>query len=54
MEGCCTPQCLERIHLPADVQAAMRKGLNKKDARNVFKSRLRPRLSHLPGGIQAK
>jgi len=42
-EGCCSPACQETIHLPADEQAILRKGIDK--GRQVFnKSR-----SRLPG-----
>lgn len=40
MEGCCSQDCLDFIHLPADVQKEKRKGIDK--GRNVFnKSRQR-------------
>jgi UPF0176 protein len=45
-EACCSQDCQDIIHLPAEEQAAMRKGIPKD--RNVFnksKSRLRPRLN---------
>ncbi|WP_132055406.1 oxygen-dependent tRNA uridine(34) hydroxylase TrhO [Pseudocnuella soli] len=44
-EGCCSTNCQEVIHLPEEVQAELRKGVQK-DTRhfNKSKSRLRPRL----------
>lgn len=44
-EGCCSNDCQEVIHLPEEVQAELRKGVQK-DTRhfNKSKSRLRPRL----------
>ncbi|MEI6524062.1 MAG: rhodanese-related sulfurtransferase, partial [Bacteroidota bacterium] len=45
MEGCCTQECIDVIHLPIDKQREIRKGPKKEDARNVYKSRLRPNLS---------
>ena len=49
-EGCCSPECLEFIHLPVEEQKIKRSGIDK--GRNVFnkaKSRL-PKLdnTHLP------
>lgn len=47
-DACCSKECQEVIHLPEEVQQALRKGVEKD--RNVFnksKSRLRPRLSDL-------
>jgi UPF0176 protein len=44
-EGCCSKECQEVIHLPAEVQQELRKGVDK--GRNVFnksRKRLRPRL----------
>jgi len=45
MEGCCSDACKAVIHLPAEEQITRRKGPPAKDARNVYKSRLRPRLA---------
>ncbi len=45
-EGCCSEDCLEFIHLPADEQKKKRAGVDK--GRNVFnksRARLRPRLN---------
>jgi UPF0176 protein len=47
MEGCCTQECIEVIHLPIEKQREIRKGPKKEDARNVYKSRLRPNLSKM-------
>jgi len=47
MEGCCTQECIDVIHLPIDKQREIRKGPKKEDARNVYKSRLRPNLSKM-------
>jgi UPF0176 protein len=47
MEGCCTQECINVIHLPIDKQREIRKGPKKEDARNVYKSRLRPNLSKM-------
>jgi len=39
-ENCCSPDCLEQIHLPAEAQKSLRKGVDK--GRNIFnKSRHR-------------
>lgn len=44
-EGCCSVECQEVIHLPDDVQAELRKGIQKNPQHfNKSKSRLRPRL----------
>ncbi|RYY86137.1 MAG: rhodanese-related sulfurtransferase [Chitinophagaceae bacterium] len=45
-ENCCSQECREFIHLPAEIQAERRKGIEK--GHNIFhksKKRLRPRLS---------
>lgn len=45
-EGCCSKECNDIIHLPAEEQKKIRQGIDK--GRNVFnksKSRLRPRLN---------
>ncbi|MFN5629392.1 MAG: rhodanese-related sulfurtransferase [Bacteroidota bacterium] len=47
MEGCCTQECIDIIHLPIEKQREIRKGPKKEDARNVYKSRLRPNLSKM-------
>jgi UPF0176 protein len=47
MEGCCTQECIDVIHLPIEKQREIRKGPKKEDARNVYKSRLRPNLSKM-------
>jgi UPF0176 protein len=47
MEGCCTQECIEVVHLPIGKQREIRKGPKKEDARNVYKSRLRPNLSKM-------
>lgn len=47
-EGCCSTECYDIIHLPAEDQKRIRQGIDK--GRNVFnksKSRLRPRLNDL-------
>jgi UPF0176 protein len=47
-EGCCSTECREVIHLPAETQQELRKGIDK--GRNVFnksRKRLRPRLGEL-------
>ncbi|HMH22632.1 MAG TPA: rhodanese-related sulfurtransferase [Puia sp.] len=42
-EGCCSPSCLKTIHLPAEEQMLIRKGIDKgKQVFNKAKSRLRP------------
>lgn len=44
-ESCCSTDCQEVIHLPEEVQAELRKGVQKDTRRfNKSKSRLRPRL----------
>jgi UPF0176 protein len=44
-EGCCSTECQEVIHLPEEVQAELRKGIQKdQHIFNKSKSRLRPRL----------
>lgn len=45
-ENCCSRECLDFIHLPAEQQKELRKGIDK--GRNIFnksKARLRPRLA---------
>ncbi|TAL51902.1 MAG: rhodanese-related sulfurtransferase [Chitinophagaceae bacterium] len=45
-EGCCSKECLDFIHLPAEQQKELRKGIDK--GRNIFnksKARLRPKLN---------
>ena len=52
-EGCCSQECLDFIHLPADEQAAKRKGIDK--GRNIFnksRERLRPVLNKMAGKTQ--
>jgi len=44
MKGCCTPQCMDMISLPIEVQRKQRKGKVKEKAHAVYKSRLRPNL----------
>ena len=47
-EGCCSNECQDFIHLPADEQKEKRKGIDK--GRNIFnksRARLRPKLSAL-------
>ena len=47
-EGCCSKECQDFIHLPAEEQRVLRKGIDK--GRNIFnksKARLRPKLSEL-------
>ena len=47
-EGCCSKECQDFIHLPAEEQKILRKGIDK--GRNIFnksKARLRPKLSEL-------
>jgi UPF0176 protein len=44
MEGCCSQDCLDFIHLPVEQQKELRKGIDK--GRNIFnksRSRLRPK-----------
>ena len=42
-EGCCSKECQDIIHLPAEQQKLLRKGIVK--GQNIFnKSRLRPKL----------
>lgn len=44
-EGCCSQECQHFIHLPADQQKALRKGIDK--GQNIFnksRSRIRPKL----------
>lgn len=49
MEGCCSKECLDFIHLPEDQQKELRKGQDK--GRNIFNKahsrKLRPRLDSL-------
>ncbi len=47
LEGCCTPECQEIIHLPLEEQRLRRKGQRKENAHAVYKSRLRPNLREL-------
>ena len=47
MEGCCTQECIDVIHLPIETQREIRKRPKKADAKNVYKSRLRPNLSKM-------
>lgn len=50
-EGCCSTECQEIIHLPEEVQAQLRKGIQKDQ--NIFnksKRRLRPRLNEIKKG----
>lgn len=47
MEGCCSEKCIETIHLPLEVQQKIRKGPKKEDAKNIYKSRLRPNLAKM-------
>jgi UPF0176 protein len=47
-EGCCSQECFDFIHLPADEQKERRKGVDK--GRNIFnksRARLRPKLAEL-------
>lgn len=47
-EGCCSTECFDIIHLPAEEQKKLRQGIDK--GRNVFnksRSRLRPRLNNI-------
>ena len=47
-EACCSTECQEFIHLPAEIQKEKRKGIDK--GRNIFnksRARLRPRLGDL-------
>lgn len=47
-EGCCSKACQDVIHLPAEVQAELRKGVEKgHHTFNKRKARLRPRLDEL-------
>ena len=43
-EGCCSTKCTDIKNLPIEEQRQLRKGQNKIEARNVYKSRLRPKL----------
>ncbi len=50
LEGCCSQECANTIHLPLERQAAIRQGLDK--GQNIFnksKQRLRPRLNEING-----
>ncbi len=52
-EGCCSEECHDFIHLPADEQAEKRKGIDK--GRNIFnksRERLRPVLNKMVGRTQ--
>jgi UPF0176 protein len=43
-EGCCSAECLETLHLPAEARAALRKGTdNGRQVFNKSKERLRPK-----------
>lgn len=47
-EGCCSTECMETLHMPAERQKEIRKGLDK--GQNIFnksKARLRPKLSEI-------
>jgi UPF0176 protein len=49
-EGCCSIECKDTIHLPAERQAAIRKGIDK--GQNIFNkssARIRPRLDEILG-----
>lgn len=51
-EGCCSSECKDTIHMPAERQAQIRKGIDK--GQNIFNkssARIRPRLDEI---IQAK
>lgn len=47
MEGCCSTNCLDIIHLPLEEQVKLRRGRKKTDCLSVYKSRLRPNLSEM-------
>lgn len=48
MNGCCTNRCKEIIALPVEEQKKIRKSKKKSpDAKNIYKSRLRPNLKEL-------
>jgi UPF0176 protein len=49
MKGCCTPDCMQIIALPAQEQKALRKGRKKENCHAVYKSRLRPNLKEIVG-----
>jgi len=49
MEGCCTPNCQNIVHLPIEEQRKLRKGRvkNGPECLSVYKSRLRPNLAEI-------
>jgi UPF0176 protein len=50
MEGCCSRDCVDFIHMPEEQQKELRKGKDK--GRNIFnksQNRLRPRLDEING-----
>jgi UPF0176 protein len=48
MDGCCTKECKETLHMPIERQKELRKGIeNGNKVFNKSKSRLRPRLDEL-------
>lgn len=46
-EGCCTPGCMEVLHLPEAEQEKIRKEMGKHDSLSMYKSRIRPDLKAL-------
>ncbi len=47
MEGCCSNDCVDFIHLPDEEQHLIRKAQSNAAVKNKFKSRLRPDLKNL-------
>ncbi|MEI2709413.1 MAG: hypothetical protein V9E96_10415 [Chitinophagaceae bacterium] len=48
MDGCCTKECKETLHMPIERQKELRKGIeNGNKVFNKSKSRLRPRLDEI-------
>jgi UPF0176 protein len=52
MNGCCTPECMKIVSLPAEEQRRLRKGRikNGDESLSVYKSRLRPDLKKIIEG----
>jgi UPF0176 protein len=47
MEGCCSNDCVDFIHLPDEEQYLIRKAQSNRSVKDKFKSRLRPDLKNL-------
>ena len=47
MEGCCSDNCIDYIHLPEEERTKLRKSGIYNNERDIFRSRLRPHLKNL-------